>query len=100
MLDSITASWRRVVLCALVLGFVLQIAIPMMLVLVGLQRAAIWSILLGFYPILRATRGWFAGITPLGYVLMCSINTIAYGLLVLGVLIAIRACNARSLSHS
>jgi hypothetical protein len=99
VLDRIVKTRKRMILSALAIGFVLQIAIPM-LALVGLQRAAIWSILPGFYPILLATRGWFAGISPLGYVLMCSINTIAYGLLVLGVLIAIRACNTRRLSHS
>jgi hypothetical protein len=43
----------------------------------------------GLLPILWATGGWFAGITPLGYVILYSINTVSYAILMFA---AFRLC--------
>jgi hypothetical protein len=78
-----TRTWRRSILWSLSCGFVLQIAVPTILALLGAQRAALFAMLPGLWPILWATGGWFAGISPLGYLLMYSINTLAYAVLLL-----------------
>jgi hypothetical protein len=99
MLDSMTKTWRRVFIVAFVVGFILQVAVPASLFLLGSVRAALWSMFPGLYPMLL-TRRWFAAVTPVSYVLVCVINTAAYGAPVFGVLMAIRRCGARNLSHS
>jgi hypothetical protein len=53
---------------------VLETAIPLTLSRLGFENAAIYSVYPGFYPILWSTGGWFAGIAPLGYIIMYSIN--------------------------
>jgi hypothetical protein len=67
-------------LWAVVVGFICQLTVPMVLASAGLERAALYSIWPGLLPIVWTTRGWFAGITPLGYVMMISINTVIYAL--------------------
>ena len=52
------------------LGFVLQIAIPFALSRLGFNRAALFSIWPGLLPIVRLTGGFFAGLTPIGYVML------------------------------
>jgi hypothetical protein len=64
-------------------GFVLQIALPSLLAMAGAQRAALFAMLPGLLPILWATGGWFASIAPMGYVLMFTVNTLVYALLLL-----------------
>jgi hypothetical protein len=76
-----TKTWRLSILWSLGFGFVLQIALPSLLAVLGAQRAAWFAMLPGLLPILWATGGFFAGIAPLGYVLMYAINTIMYALL-------------------
>ena len=84
-----TKSWKRSILWAISAGFVLQIATPAVLQVIGWQRAALYSMLPGLWPILWATGDWFAGITRIGYLLMYSVNTVAYSALLL---IALRSC--------
>jgi hypothetical protein len=76
-----TKTWKISIGWALGLGFILQIAIPGAFALLGARRVALSAELPGLLPILWATRGWFAGITFAGYVLMFSVNTLVYGLL-------------------
>ena|SRR5690349_3909721 len=80
---TISALW------AFVFGFFLQIALPLSLNMIGATRVALFAMLPGLLPILWATGGWFAGIAPLGYVVMYSINTVVYASLLL---VGIRGC--------
>ena len=84
-----TKNRKLSILWALVLGFVLQMALPVLLGVLGAKRAALFAIYPGLLPILWATGGWFAGIAPLGYVIMSSVNTVFYGALLLA---GFRAC--------
>jgi len=84
-----TKTWRRSILWALGCGFILQIVVPSLLQILGAQRAALFAMLPGLWPILWATGGWFASIAPMGYVVMFTINTLAYGGLLL---IGFRTC--------
>jgi hypothetical protein len=84
-----TKSRKLSILWALVFGFVLQIAVPVLLSGLGAKRAALLAELPGLLPILWATGGWFAGIAPLGYVLIFSVNTVVYATIFLG---TFRAC--------
>jgi hypothetical protein len=76
-----TKTWKLSIVWAIGLGFILQIAIPGAFALLGAHRVALFAELPGLLPILWATGGWFASISPVGYVVMFSINTLAYGLL-------------------
>jgi hypothetical protein len=76
-----TKTWRRSILWSVVFGFLVQLFLPAILVGLGGQRAAWFALLPGLLPILLATGGFFAGITWLGYVLMYTVNTIVYALL-------------------
>ena len=84
-----TKSCRLSILWAFVLGAVLQIALPVVLAELGFNDAALFAIYPGLLPIIWATGGWFAGIAPLGYVILCGVNTVVYALLIFG---ALRAC--------
>jgi hypothetical protein len=84
-----TKSRKLSILWAFVFGFVLQIALPLLLGALGAKRAALFAIYPGLMPILWATGGWFAGITALGYVLMFAVNTFVYAVLLLS---GFRAC--------
>jgi len=64
---------------AVLAAVVLETVLPMMLGKLGFERAAILSIWPGLLPIAWPTGGFFAGITPVGYLLMYSINTVVYG---------------------
>jgi len=69
----------------LLLGFALQLVVPFLLIAIGLKDAAWLAWFPGLLPIICATGGWFASITPIGYVLIFAINTLVYGgLLLLG----------------
>ena len=61
-----TKSCKLSILWALIFGFVLQIALPVLLSVLGAKRAALFAIYPGLLPILWATGGWFAGIAPVG----------------------------------
>ena len=76
-----TKNWRLSVLWSLGCGLILQIAVPSLLQILGAQRAALYAMLPGLWPILWATGGWFAGISPVGYLVLFSINTFVYALL-------------------
>ncbi len=78
-----TKSIRLSLCWALLLGFVLSIALPLILAVTGFKDAALFAIYPGLFPIIVATGGWFAGISVVGYLLMFSINTLVYGLLVM-----------------
>jgi hypothetical protein len=78
-----TRNWKLSLLWSLVCGFLLQIAVPSLFAILGAPRAALFAMLPGLWPILWATGGWFAGITPFGYFVMYSINTLAWALLLL-----------------
>jgi|SRR3954469_12451800 hypothetical protein len=93
---NFASQWnsKQRMLVSLLVGFVLQLLIPGVLSKLGYPRAALLSIWPGLLPILWATGGWFAGIAPAGYVVMFSINTIVYGLLVFSVISARRWCFA------
>ena len=84
-----TKNWKLSLLWSLVCGFLLQIAVPSLFAILGDPRAALFAMLPGLWPILRATGGWFAGISLLGYVIMFSINTLIYAALLL---MGFRAC--------
>jgi hypothetical protein len=84
-----TKSRKLSILWAFVVGFILQIALPVLLSALGAKRAALLAIYPGLLPILWATGGWFAGISPLGYVVMFSVNTVVYAALLLA---GFRAC--------
>ena len=84
-----TKNGKLSVLWALVFGFVLQLALPAVLIALGSKGAALLAIYPGLLPIIWATRGWFAGISPQGYVVMYIINTLVYGALLL---IGFRLC--------
>jgi hypothetical protein len=84
-----TKSCRLSILWAFALGAVLQIAVPLVLAKLGLHHAMLFAIYPGLLPIIWATGGWFAGITPLGYVILCSVNTMVYVLLIF---ILLRTC--------
>ena len=78
-----TKSRKLSVFWALVFGFVLQLALPVVLIALGSKGAAILAIYPGLLPILWTTRGWFARISPQGYAVMYIINTLFYGTLLL-----------------
>ena len=79
-----TKTWRRSILWALGGGFVLQIAVPEFLGMIGAGHAGFYSAILGFWPAMMATRsGWNSSLSPLGYLITFVINTIAYGIVVL-----------------
>ena len=84
-----TKNGKLSVLWALVFGFVLQLALPAVLIALGFKGAALLAFYPGLLPIIWATRGWFAGICPQGYVVMYIINTLVYGALLL---IGFRLC--------
>lgn len=90
-----TKTFRVSLLWALFCGFILSIAVPIVLAVVGFKDAALISIYPGLFPIIWATKGWFAGISPAGYLLMFFINTLVYGL---PSLLAFRTC-ARTSNH-
>jgi hypothetical protein len=76
-----TRSWKVSIPWSLGCGFILQIAVPSLLQISGAHRAAMYAMLPGLWPILWATGGWFAGISPVGYLVLFSINTLVYALL-------------------
>ncbi len=78
-----TKDCKLSVLWAVVFGFVLQFVLPVVLIALGSKGAALLAIYPGLLPILWATRGWFARISPEGYAVMYIINTLFYGALVL-----------------
>jgi hypothetical protein len=84
-----TKSRKLSVLWALLFGFVLQIALPLFLVALGVKRLALFAMYPGFLPIIWSTHGWFAGISSLGYVLVFTVNTLGYAILLLS---GFRAC--------
>ena len=75
-----TENWKLSVLWALAFGLVLSIGVPIVLAATPFRQYAWLALFPGLYPIIWATGGWFVGITPLGYVLMLSINDLAYAL--------------------
>jgi hypothetical protein len=93
-----TKSWKRSILWALVFAFFLQIAVPTLLALIGANHAAFYSSIVGFWPMMWATgRGWNSSVTLLGYLVMFSINTLAYGILMM---IGIRiSASLRGVAH-
>ncbi len=82
-------SFRLLSCWALILGCVLSIALPVILAVTGFRYAALLAIYPGLLPIIVATRGWFAGISFGGYLLMFAINTLVYAL---PVMVAFRLC--------
>src|SRR5262249_41998334 len=77
-----TKSIRLSCCWALILGFLFSVALPLLFAVAGFKDAALLAIYPGLLPIIIATRGWFVGISPVGYWLMFSINTLVYGLIV------------------
>jgi hypothetical protein len=77
-----TRSWGISALWALPIGIVLQWTIPLLFEFLGCKGCVLASIYPGLLPIIWATRGWFAGISPAGYVVMRSVNTLFYAALV------------------
>lgn len=76
-----TISWRRSILWAFAVGFVLQIAVPEFLISVGAGHAAFYAMLVGFLPAMMATKsGWNSNLSVLGYLITFTINTAVYGL--------------------
>jgi hypothetical protein len=84
-----TKSYRLSVAWSFIFGSVLQIALPLLLFALGAKQVALVAILPGLLPLTWVTRGWFAGIAPLGYALMFGINTIVYAIFLLA---AFRIC--------
>ena len=78
-----TKSTKLSLVWAIFLAFPLQIALPFVLNALRAKSAALLSIYPGLLPIVWATGGWFAGITPAGYALMFGINTVVYSLFLL-----------------
>jgi len=73
---------------SVVFGFLLQLAVPFALPGLGLGKADL-ILSPGLLIIVRSTGGWFAGISPLGYVFVFAVNTLTYGVLLLA---ASRTC--------
>ena len=73
------------ILWSLVFGLAIQFLLPVSLALLGSPKAALLAMYPGLLPIIWATGGWFAGITPLGYVILYTINTVAYNARVRGI---------------
>jgi hypothetical protein len=73
---------------AVVFGFLFQFAVPFALPVLGLQKAEL-ILNPGLLIIVRSTGGWFAGISPLGYVFIFAVNTLIYGVLLF---CALRMC--------
>jgi len=73
---------------AVVIGFLLQFAVPFALPSLGLEKAEL-IVNPGLLIIVRSTGGWFAGISPLGYVFIFAVNTLIYGALLL---VGLRTC--------
>ena len=65
---------------AIVIGFLLQLAVPFALPGLGLEKAQL-IVNPGLLIIVRSTGGWPAGISPLGYVFIFAVNTLIYGAL-------------------
>ena len=84
-----TKSIRLSICWVLLFGFMLSIGLPLLLDVTGFKNAALFAIYPGLYPIIVATGGWFAGVSVVGYLLLFSINTLVYGLLVM---VAFRMC--------
>jgi len=82
-------SYKLSILWSLILGFVLQIAVPLAFIVLGFKEAVWIPVYPGLLPIIWITGGWFAGISPLGYVLMFSVNTVVYAIILFA---GIRAC--------
>jgi hypothetical protein len=85
------------VLWSLIFGFLFQLALPLVLAMLGAKHAALRAMLPGFWPILWSTGGWFASIAPAGYVMMYSINTIFYAMILLA---AFRSCAFLKRKHA
>ena len=92
-----TKSCGLSILWSLIFGFLFQLALPRMLTMLGAKDAALWALLPGLWPILWATGGWFASIAPIGYVVMYSINTIFYAMILLT---AFRSCALIKRKHA
>ena len=73
---------------AVVFGFLLQLVVPFALPGLGLEKAEL-ILNPGLLIIVRSSGGWFAGISPLGYVFVFAVNTLTYGALLLS---ALRTC--------
>src|SRR5579864_2819566 len=84
-----TSTWKVSTLWSIGCGFILQVAVPSMLQILGAHRAALYAMLPGLWPILWATGGWFARISPVGYLVLFSINTLVYALLLF---LGLRVC--------
>ncbi|MGA9528888.1 MAG: hypothetical protein WBS24_12300 [Terriglobales bacterium] len=82
--------------CAFIVGFIVQLAIPFALPHLGLEKAEL-IMNPGLLIIVRATGGWLAGITPMGYLFIFAVNTFAYGTLPLA---AFRMCACLQRQHS
>jgi hypothetical protein len=91
-----TKTFGLSVLWAVIVGFLVQFAIPFALPGLGLQKAEL-IVNPGLLIIVRSTGGWFAGISRLGYVFIFAVNTIMYGALLLAAL-RICACLQRQYS--
>ena len=69
-------------------GFLLQLAVPFVLPGLGLEKAEL-ILNPGLLIIVWSTGGWFAGISPLGYVFVFAVNTLTYGAFLMA---ALRTC--------
>jgi hypothetical protein len=77
-------TWKRSILWAFGIGFVLQIAVPEFLEVIGAGHAAFYSMILGFWPAMMATKsGWNSSLSRVGYFITFGINTLVYGSLLL-----------------
>ena len=79
MMVKRSSQIRNLIVLSAVIALVLETIVPFALAKLGFERAALLSIWPGLLPIAWATGGFFAGITPFGYLLMYSINTLVYG---------------------
>jgi len=66
---------------SVIFGFAFQLVLPALLAPLAGQRAALFAMLPGLWPILWATGGWFSSIAPMGYVVIYSVNTVVYGMI-------------------
>ena len=84
--NTVESSFGQKLVWCFGLGFLLQFVVPVSLNFFGFKRTALWSIFPGLYPVLIATHGWFASVSPMGVVLLFGINTLVYAILVLCVI--------------
>jgi hypothetical protein len=90
-------STRSALVWFVVFGFLFQILVPVTLSVAGMKAAAWLAVYPRLLPIAWVTKGWFAGASAAGYVVMFTINTLVYSSLLF---IGFRICGCVRREHA